>query len=112
MGFACVALGFISQAPPQVTAFQNSNEYSIESANESQQAAPSQQPRPGLQYTRYGWQNVDYWIVRPRKEIGLDRVHPITVGALMLFGVLALVIWSADEVEINQLFGRKEAPDP
>ena len=60
-----------------------------------------------LQFTRYGWQDVDYWIVRPKTEIGLDRVHPVTWGALMLFAVLALVVWSADEVEIDEIFNRK-----
>ncbi len=59
-----------------------------------------------LQFTRYGWQDVNYWIVRPQSEIGLDRIHPITMGALMLLGVLTLVIWSANEVEISDLFGR------
>ena len=107
MGFACAVLCFVSLAPPKVAAYQTSSASSIE----SEQAVQSQKPKPGLQYTRYGWQNVDCWIVRPRKEIGLDRVHPITVGALMLFGVLALVIWSADEVEIQQLLGRKNAQE-
>ena len=60
-----------------------------------------------LKYTRYGWQAVDYWIVRTPTEIGLDRVHPVVWGALMLFGVLALVIWSADEVEVSEIFGEQ-----
>ena len=70
--------------------------------------------KPEWRYTRFGWQDANDWatadqIVHPPAR-RFDNLHPVVLAMLILFSVLASVLWASNEWELAQLMGEPDQP--
>ncbi len=56
--------------------------------------------------TRFGWQDSRQWVSLDREFVE-TRIHPGWIAILLALGVVGIFVWSTEEDEIANFFGRR-----